>query len=126
MPDGVCLLELGNQYLIFKETEMSALYSVSEFKEPRTKLFYFYEFLRDKGVTSFLISEMPLDESRYGEYEVEDFLADAILHVAMKREGMKVKRELSVTKMRATKANMDIFVLDYTKGRFRALTKLIA
>lgn len=111
---------------LFVLDSMSALYTVSEFKDPRSKLFYFYEFLRDKGLTSFLISEMPLDESRYGEYEVEDFLADAILNVAMRREGMKVKREFKVVKMRATKANMDVFVLDFDRGKFRALTKLIS
>ncbi|MEA3430854.1 MAG: ATPase domain-containing protein [Nanoarchaeota archaeon] len=110
---------------LFALDSMSALYSLSTFKEPRTKLFYMYEYLRDLGITSYLISEMPLDESRYGEYDVEDFLADAILHVSMKREGMKVKRELNVAKLRATKASMDIFVLDFSKGRFRALTKLV-
>ncbi len=110
---------------LFAMDSLSALYSLSEFKQPRTKLFYFYEFLRDLDITSFLISEMPLDESKFGEYDVEDYLADAIIHVAMKREGMKVKRELNIVKLRATKANMDIFVLDFSKGRFRALTKLV-
>jgi len=110
---------------LFAMDSLSALYSLSEFKEPRTKLFYFYEFLRDLDITSFLISEMPLDESRYGEYDVEDYLADAIIHIAMKREGMKVKRELNVVKLRATRANMDVFVLDFSKGTFRALTKLV-
>lgn len=110
---------------LFALDSLSALYSLSAFKEPRTKLFYMYEYLRDLSITSFLISEMPLDESKYGEYDVEDFLADSILHVAMRREGMKVKREINVTKLRATKANMDIFVLDFSKGRFRALTKLV-
>ncbi|MBW3015284.1 hypothetical protein KY330_02580 [Candidatus Woesearchaeota archaeon] len=111
---------------LFALDSLSALYSLSEFKQARTKLFYMYEFLRDSGISSFLISEMPLDESRYGEYEVEDFLADAILRVAMRREGRKVKRELNVVKLRATKANMDVFVLDFDKGKFRALTKLMA
>lgn len=110
---------------LFALDSLSALYSLSEFKQPRTKLFYLYEYLRDLEITSYLISEMPLDESRYGEYEVEDFLADAILHLAMKREGMKVKRELNVAKLRATKSSMDIFVLDFSKGKFRALTKLV-
>jgi KaiC/GvpD/RAD55 family RecA-like ATPase len=111
---------------LFVLDSMSALYTVSEFKDPRAKLFYFFDFLRDKNVTSYLISEMPLDESKYGEYDVEDYLSDAIMHVAMRREGMKVKRELNVVKMRSTKANMDVFVLDFDKARFRALTKLIS
>ncbi|MBW3004190.1 AAA family ATPase [Candidatus Woesearchaeota archaeon] len=110
---------------LFVLDSMAALYSLSEFKHPRTKLFYMYEYLRDLDITSFLISEMPLDESKYGEYDVEDFLADAILHLAMRREGLKVKRELNVVKLRATDANMDIFVLDFDRGRFRALTKLV-
>jgi len=53
-----------------------ALYVLSRFENPRIELFYIFEYLRDLHITSFLISEMPLDGSKYSEYEIEDFLAD--------------------------------------------------
>jgi len=64
---------------LFVLDSLSALYVLSSFDNPRTKLFYIFEFLRDSELTTFLLSEMPLDKSKYSEYEVEDYLADGII-----------------------------------------------
>lgn len=105
---------------------LSALYSLSEFKtNPRSKVFYTFEFLRDLEITSFIITEIPADSTRIGEYGIEDYLSDGILKLNMVRSGRKVRREISIVKMRATDANTDIFVLDYKAKQFRALAKLI-
>lgn len=110
---------------IFVLDSLSALYALSNFEDPRNRLFYIFETLRDLNVTAFLISEMPLDNSRYGEYGVEDYLSDGIIFLEMKRKDRKVVREISVVKMRSTNCNMNVFVLVYdAKYGFKALSKM--
>jgi KaiC/GvpD/RAD55 family RecA-like ATPase len=106
---------------IFILDSMSALYVLSNFDNPRIELFFIFEFLRDSGMTSFLISEMPLDGSRFSEYEVEDYLADGIVRLRLAELRRSVVREIQVVKLRATKANNDIFSLVYQGGEFQAL-----
>ena len=64
---------------------------------------------------------MPLDKKKFGEYEVEDFLADGVIMLELKARQRRVMREISTIKMRATKANTDIFTLEFDNGKFRAL-----
>ena len=99
---------------------LSALYVLSSFENPRTKIFHIFEFLRDLGITSFLISEMPLDQSKYSEYKVEDFLSDGIIYLQLTKRVRKVNREISVVKMRATECNNDVFSLEYKDKKFYA------
>ncbi len=106
---------------IFVLDSMSALYILTKFDSPRADLFYFFEFFRELGITSFFISEMPLSRNRYGEYQVEDFLVDGIIKLDLVERNRKVTREISVVKLRGTKCNQDVFSLEYEKGRFRAL-----
>jgi KaiC/GvpD/RAD55 family RecA-like ATPase len=105
---------------LFVLDSLSALYVLSNFDEPRTKIFHIFEFLRDLGLTSFLVSEMPVDQSRYCEYEVEDFLADGIIYLQLTRRYRKVTREVSVVKMRATRCNNDVFNLEFKNKTFCA------
>lgn len=100
---------------------LSALYVLSSFDDPRTKLFYIFEFLRDIELTTFLISEMPLDKSKYSEYEVEDYLADGIIFLQHTEKFRKIIREISIVKMRATNCNTDVFTLEYKNKKFYAL-----
>lgn len=100
---------------------LSALYVLSRFENPRIELFLIFEFLRDLNITSFLISEMPLDGSKFSEYEIEDFLSDAIIVIKLTPFRRQVVREISVVKMRATACNNDIFSLEFKNGQFYAL-----
>ncbi len=109
---GCCLFVLDS---------MSAFYIISNFENPRQDLFNFFNFLRDSGVTSFLISEMPLKRDRFGDYEIEEFLADAVIKLDLVERQRKVTREISVVKMRATCCSNDVFSLEFDKGKFRAL-----
>lgn len=106
---------------LFVLDSLSALYVLSKFENPRIELFLFFEFLRDLSVTSFLISEMPLDGSKFSEYEIEDFLSDAIIVIKLTPFRRQVVREISVVKMRATACNNDIFSLEFKNGQFYAL-----
>lgn len=100
---------------------LSALYVLSRFENPRVELFHIFEFLRDINMTSFLISEMPLDGSKFSEYEIEDFLSDAIIVIKLTPFRRQVVREISVVKMRTTACNNDIFSLEFKNGQFYAL-----
>lgn len=100
---------------------LSALYVLSNFVNPRVELFHVFEFLRDEGITTFLISEMPLDKSKFGDYEIEDYLSDGIILVERTEKYRKVVRSISIVKMRATKCDLDVYSLEYTDRKFRAL-----
>ena len=100
---------------------LSALYALSEFKEPRKELFYIFEFLRTFNLTSFLISETSFDKNDIAQFSVEESLADGIIRLKLTERYRKVTRELSIAKMRATNCNLDIFTLEYKNKRFYAL-----
>jgi len=106
---------------LFVLDSLSALYVLSKFENPRIELFYIFEFLRDLNVTSFLISEMPLDASKYSEFGVEDYLADGLVYIRLSQFRRAVVREVSVVKMRSTQVNTDVFSLEFKNGRFMAL-----
>jgi KaiC/GvpD/RAD55 family RecA-like ATPase len=106
---------------LFVLDSLSALYVVSDFEKPRVELFHLFEFLRDLQITTFLISEMPLSKSKFGEFEIESFLADGVIMLDLVERHRKVSREISVIKMRATQANNDVFTLDFAGGKFKAL-----
>ncbi len=106
---------------LFVLDSLSALYVLSKFENPRIELFYIFEFLRDLSVTSYLISEMPLDGSKYSEYGVEDYLCDGIIYIRLSQFRRAVVREISIVKMRSTSVKTDIFTLEYKNGHFQAL-----
>jgi len=112
-------MDLGLDMVVIDS--LSALYVLSKFENPRIELFYVFEFLREMQVTSFLISEMPLDGSRYSEYGVEDFLCDGIIYIRLSQFRRAVVREISIVKMRATSVKTDIFSLEFKNGKFYAL-----
>ncbi len=106
---------------LFVLDSLSALYVLSKFENPRVELFYIFQFLKDLDVTTYLISEMPLDGSRYSEFGVEDFLCDGIIHIRLTQFRRQVVREISIVKMRATNAKTDVFSLEFKDGKFQAL-----
>ncbi len=106
---------------LFALDSLSALYTLSRFEDPRVELFYVFEFLRDMELTTFLISEMALDGTKYSEFGIEDFLSDGIIHLRLTPFRRNIVREVSVVKMRATKCNNDVFSLEFNNGTFSAL-----
>lgn len=98
---------------------LSALYSLTTFKNARSELFFFFEKLRDLDVTVLLISEM-LDpgEDRFGPYGVEEFLVDGIIHLKTEKYGNRTNLFLGVVKMRETNHERDYFPLIVDKTGF--------
>jgi len=128
-PTGDWINVIKNILLKMKEADLdlfildslAALYALSEFKNPRTDLFWVFEFIRDLKFTSLLISEVPIEKSTYSEYGVEDFLADGVISVELTPRMRKVDRNIKIAKMRATNCNNDIFTLQFKEGKFHAL-----
>ncbi len=114
-------LKESTECKIFALDSLSALYVLSKFEDPRADLFFIFEFFRDLGLISFLITEIPLNKEMFTEYGLEEYLADGIIHLMLTERYRKVTREISVVKMRATNCNNDIFTLEYKNNKFLAL-----
>jgi KaiC/GvpD/RAD55 family RecA-like ATPase len=104
---------------LFVLDSLSALYVLSKFNNPRIELFYIFEFLRDLNITSFMLTETPLDGSKIGEYD-EDFLSDGIIYIKLSSYRRKQIREINILKMRTTSCNHDTFSLEFKNGAFYA------
>ncbi len=104
---------------LFVLDSMSALHVLSKFTNPRIELFYIFEFLRDLNITSYMVTETPLDGSTIGDYN-EDFLSDGIIYIQLTSYRRKQIREIQVKKMRTTKCNHDTHSLDFRSGKFYA------
>jgi len=90
---------------------------MAKFEEPRDDLFKFFEWLRELEVTAFLITEMQQDSDRFCEYG-EDFLADGIIHLDLRRDGNVVNLFLSVVKMRQSQHKRGYYPLIFDKHGF--------
>ncbi|MFH1510932.1 MAG: ATPase domain-containing protein [Candidatus Woesearchaeota archaeon] len=113
------LLKLKNKGLtdIFVLDSLTALYALSDFKEPRKDIFNIFSAIKDFGCTTFLVSETTGDA--HNEYGIENYLADGIINLATARKETRVVGELSITKMRATPVNRDVFVIEFKDNRFK-------
>lgn len=101
---------------------LRALYTVSTFENPRLELFYFFDFLRDLGLTSYLVSERSYNESADSAiYDSEAFLVDGIIDLRFTPFRRNIVREIKIDKMRATKFKPDVYSLEFKDGSFHAL-----
>ncbi len=97
-----------------------ALELVLEFKDRRTETFAFFEWLRDLGVTSLLVSEEP-PLGAAGSVLEEEFLADGILRLRMVPvTETSFQRRIQCTKMRSVNQDSDDHTLLFENGRFEA------
>ncbi len=112
--------ELGIDILAIDS--LDALYALTPFENPRNEIFQFFEELRDLGATTFLVSEMPGNRRAFGQYAVEEFLSDGIVHLRVKEVEVglttSVRRFVGVLKMRGVEHDMDYYPLLVQKGRF--------
>lgn len=90
---------------------------LGKFEDPRDELFRLFEWLRELGITSILITEMQQDSDKFCE-NGEDFLSDGIVHLDLRREDRAVNLYLSVVKMRRTAHKRGYFPLIYDEGGF--------
>jgi len=90
---------------------------MGKFEDPREELFRLFEWLRDLGISSVLITEMEQDSDKFCQYG-EDFLSDGIIHLDLRREDRNVNLYLSIVKMRKTAHARGYYPLIYDEGGF--------
>lgn len=118
-------LQENINYNILVIDSLPVLTMLAEFKNPRSELFHFFEWLRDLEVTTFIISEMKSGSTEYAEYG-EDFLTDGIIHLKMEKvSDVNIQRRIRAVKMRATSHSPDFYTLLFQKGAFTA-TRVIS
>ncbi len=97
-----------------------ALELVLEFRDRRSETFAFFEWLRDLGVTSLLVSEEPPAGGAADVLE-EEFLADGILHLRMVPVSeTSFQRRIQCTKMRSVNHDGDDRTILFENARFEA------
>ncbi len=102
---------------------LEALEVLARFQDRRRDMFRLFEWLRDLGVTSFLITERPDwvvgGHVLQGRWD-EDFLADGVFHLRQHLvSDLEVQRRLRVVKMRGTPHESGYLALVLDDGRFR-------
>jgi KaiC/GvpD/RAD55 family RecA-like ATPase len=105
---------------------LDALYSLTNIKDPRREIFYFFTALRDTGITSLLISEMSSSTSNFSQYGVEGFLSDAIIHMDLQKRGdvlSSLERFIGIVKMRNTNHETQYFPMLYSDNGFRVFAR---
>ena len=71
---------------------------------PRDEIFRLFDAVRRLELTSFFICEMTGENHKqFGEYGVEDYLSDGVIHLVMDRKEDDVQRKLGIIKMRHTR-----------------------
>jgi KaiC/GvpD/RAD55 family RecA-like ATPase len=95
-----------------------ALELILEFRDRRAETFGFFEWLRDLGVTSFLISEEPGLDIAPTALE-EEFLSDGIVHLRLEPiTDTAFQRRVQCVKMRSVNQDSDDRTLLFENGRF--------
>jgi KaiC/GvpD/RAD55 family RecA-like ATPase len=91
---------------------------ISKIEDERAYLFYFFEWLRDLKVTSFIISEISTDPKMV---HPEEFLADGIILLTLERVNeVDVSRRIRCVKMRGMNHNTGYFTLEFKDNEFQA------
>ncbi len=96
--------------------------ALAAFEPRRRELFRLFEWLRDLGVTTFVIGERPdymvqgtILQPRYDE----DFLADGVLNLRLHPiSDLDVQRRLRIVKMRGTRHETGYLALHVSEGEF--------
>jgi len=92
---------IGFEVVVFDS--LGAFFTLTKMENPRDEVFRFFEAIRRMGLTGIVICEM-MGESKnqYGEFGIEDYLSDGVIHLTMERTGDIVERKVSIVKMRHT------------------------
>lgn len=98
---------------------LNVLETMADFDVRRTELFYLFEWLKDLGATTFIISERMgnmFDPRREAD---EAYLADGVIHLSLYPvSDLDVQRRIRCIKLRATKHDMSSFALVWNDDTF--------
>lgn len=114
--DGVDLVALDS---------LDALEVLAKFADRRTELFRFFEWLRDLGATTLVLTEAASEAAFLGleapqPRRDETFLADGIIELKMHEiSDIEVQRRIRVNKMRGSHHKTGFYALVFEEGRFQ-------
>lgn len=114
-------LRTNTDYEILVIDSLPVLELLAGIKDRRGELFHFFGWLRDLGVTTFIVVESSADTIAVQD---EDFLADGIIRLKKERLGYDISRQIVIDKMRGTKHNTGLFTLLHDGKEFQ-LTRAI-
>ncbi|MCI4371056.1 MAG: hypothetical protein L3J78_00220 [Thermoplasmata archaeon] len=105
---------------------LDVLETMAKMQDRRSELYFLFEWLRDLGPLTFLISEKPLNLGTGTFSPEEAYLADGIIALEMHpTSDLYVQRRLRIAKMRATKHETGYYAMAYEDRSFevtRAVT----
>jgi KaiC/GvpD/RAD55 family RecA-like ATPase len=99
---------------------LAAVEVLADVKNKRGDLFHLFGWLRDLGVTTFIISEATASTDIVRD---EDFLADGVVHLDLRREGNSVNLYLGVAKMRKSNHRRGYLPLIFDNNGFELVTE---
>ncbi|HII40015.1 MAG TPA: hypothetical protein HA326_02235 [Thermoplasmata archaeon] len=95
---------------------LEVLETMAKMQDRRSELYFLFEWLRDLGPLTLLISEQPLDPPGSRQPE-EAYLADGIVQLEMHAASdLYVQRRVRVVKLRATRHETGYYALTYDDG----------
>ncbi len=98
---------------------LDVLETMAKMPDRRSELYFLFEWLRDLGPLTLLVSEQPLDLAPGAHPPDEAYLADGIVQVDLHpTTDLYVQRRLRVVKMRSTKHDTGYYALSFEDGRF--------
>jgi len=108
--------ERGPAFTTFVLDSLGAIYSLTTVDaEMRKRMFGFFDFLRNQGLYTLIITERQTGD--HAELEGnEGFIADAILSLGLDRRNGKIVRTLQVEKMRHVNHSMEKQAIDASQG----------
>ncbi len=109
--------ERGDAFTVFALDSLNALYTLTKMDNDyliRKRIYYFYKLLRDAGLTSLVLKELPRESSYVGR-EDENFLADGVIELGIRRTLEGKKRYVEVLKMRQNQHSMKQYIIDIDK-----------
>lgn len=106
--------ERGEAFTLFALDSLNALYTLTKMDNDyliRKRIYYFYKLLRDAGLTSLILKELPR-ESNFVVKEDENFLADGVIELGVKKMLEGKKRYIEIVKMRQNQHSMKQYIID--------------
>ena len=102
---------------------LEALEVLAKFTELRSDLFQLFEWLRELGATTFVLTEAPPESVLMPVERTHaldaSYLADGVIHMKMHQvSDVAIQRRLRVVKMRGTAHETGYFALVFEEGRF--------
>ncbi|KYK26734.1 MAG: hypothetical protein AYK23_02635 [Candidatus Proteinoplasmatales archaeon SG8-5] len=109
-----------SNYDILVIDSLAAMEVLADVRNRRADLFHIFGWLKELGATTFVISEAVPQEETVRE---EDFLADGVLHLDLRREGNGVNLYLGIAKMRMSNHARGYSPLIFEGGEFEIVTE---